>query len=50
VNLSEIHEELTKAAIEMQTNHDTYAAVLRLAAALELVLRYLEEQEGAHDR
>jgi hypothetical protein len=48
MNLSEIHEELNQAAAEMQANHDTYAGVLRLTAALELVLRYLEEQENAH--
>ncbi len=48
MNLTEIHEELNKAAAEMQTNRDTYAGVLRLTAALELVLRYLEEQENAH--
>jgi hypothetical protein len=50
MKLEEIHEELNRAATEMEGNHDTYAAVLKLANALELVLRYLEEQESAHQR
>ena len=49
MKLEEIHQELDKAMAEMQTNHDPYAGVLSLAAALELVLRYLEEQQNAHE-
>jgi hypothetical protein len=50
MKLAEIHEELNKAATEMEANHDTYGAVVKLTKALELVLRYLEEQESAHQR
>lgn len=39
----EIHAIVSEAADEVQDNGDTYASVVKLAEALELVLIYLEQ-------
>jgi hypothetical protein len=43
MELSEIHQEVSQALEEIRTNRDSYAAIVKLAESLELVLRYLEE-------
>ena len=40
--LMEMHEVVSKAAEELHVNRDTYAAVVRLAEGLEMILNYLE--------
>jgi hypothetical protein len=39
-----IHYEVAKAIEELTQNRDSYAAVGRLAAALEMVLNFLEQE------
>jgi len=43
MELSEIRHEVDQALEEIRTNRDSYAAILKLAEALELVIGYLEE-------
>jgi hypothetical protein len=45
MELSEIQQEVSNALVEIRTNRDSYAAIVKLAGALELVLRYLEENK-----
>jgi hypothetical protein len=45
MELSEIHHEVNRALEEIRTNRDSYAAIIKLAEALELVLGYLEENK-----